>query len=530
MNLIFSIITILLLFSNPAISSQPPCSQGNPVAVISNGIIIGTTASLPAATPINKYLGIPFAKSPPVRFSPPTSASPWSEPLNATAFAPSCIQQVNSGSFLSNYSNTISPIANESEDCLYLNIFQPGGVPPSNGWPVMIWIYGGGLAFGSSSLPVYDGSNFAAYEDVILVSFNYRLNVFGFPAAPDLPQNETNLGYLDQRYALEWVQDNIDSFGGDPEKVTIFGESSGAISVDSILIAPPSPLPFRAAIIQSGNIIGQNLGNLGADTTRGWLTLVSALNCSAANDTLPCVRRAPASTIKRIIQEGSLSFNPVVDNMTFVSSATRSRTSGRAAQVPLVVGSTANEGTLFTYGQNNLTAFIQSTFTLLPQIQSLVTQSYRVGSPGIANESQAISQIFTEIGVQCPLALLANQSTAAGNPTWRYYYNATFENLSPVPGLGVYHSSELPLVFGTYPRDEATAQQEALSQFMRGAWARFARNPLQGPGWGKVGSFDGTDLGVLESFGASGVEVVDPQKTILDARCALYSALYSFVG
>lgn len=209
-----------------------------PTVTLSIGEVIGTTTSLPTATAtVNKFLGIPFAQSPPERFSPPTAPGKVSTPINATAWKPACIQQfvypLASQEFTELVFNTPTP--QESEDCLYLNVYAPAAPAAGKGRAVMFWIYGGSLEFGNAGQPAYDGSHFAAYEDVIVVSTNYRTNVFGFPSSPELNLTGHNLGFLDQRFALDWVQNNIQAFGGDPEKVTIsFPRNSNP--------------PFRAAI------------------------------------------------------------------------------------------------------------------------------------------------------------------------------------------------------------------------------------------------------------------------------------------
>ncbi|KAH8745265.1 Carboxylesterase family-domain-containing protein [Diaporthe sp. PMI_573] len=180
--------------------------------------------------------------------------------------------------------------------------------PPSqHGRPVMFWIYGGSFQLGSASAAEYDGSLMAQNQDVVVVTFNYRTNVFGFPASPDIPINERNLGFMDQRKALAWVTENIRAFGGDPSKVTIFGESVGGYSVKQMLINPPQPLPFRAAIIQS-----QAFGPVG-DGDKSWTTLVDELGCNktCASQHHDCVKAAPAEVIRNIIDRKGLNFTPV---------------------------------------------------------------------------------------------------------------------------------------------------------------------------------------------------------------------------
>ncbi|GIZ42503.1 hypothetical protein CKM354_000576900 [Cercospora kikuchii] len=500
--------------------SSAVCSQF-PSATVQNGVVFGTTTSLPEATVIvNKFLGIPYANSPPQRFSAPAAAPDWYAPRNATVFGPACLQQ---SDVLATFSYK-EPV--QSEDCLYLNVYQPSGQPPDYGWPVMVWIHGGGLQFGSSDTPEYDGAAFAAHENVIFVSFNYRLSLFGFPGAPGLP----NLGFMDQRLALSWVQDNIAAFDGDHEKVTIFGESSGGISVDALLTVPPSPIAFRAAIVQSGTVLSNALASLGQNPETAWNQTTAFFNCSLADDQVACLRDVPALQLQAFASNNSLPTVVKNDNLTYLSNASQQYADGQAANVPVMVGTTADEGTVFTLGQSNLTAFINNTFALLPQLIPRVAAAYAVGTPGINTESQAIARIFTEVGVQCPSALLARQITEAMNPAWRYIFNATFANTSPPPGLdlGVFHSSELPLVFSNYNKTTATGQQYALSNYMRGAWAQFAKDPENGPGWGPVGSYNGADLGLLGLDGSSGVTVVTPGS--VDARCVIFEPIYQFLG
>lgn len=160
------------------VSEQAP-EPASPTVKIDAGLVIGTTTSLPHATaPVNKFLGIPFGATPPKRFSPPAPVIPWSTPLNAVINKPACIQQFNYPEATRNNTVTVfnNPPPEESEDCLYLNVWAPSGTPPSNGWPVMLWFYGGAFQFGSGGLPGYDGTAFAQYENIVLVTQNYRTN------------------------------------------------------------------------------------------------------------------------------------------------------------------------------------------------------------------------------------------------------------------------------------------------------------------------------------------------------------------
>jgi carboxylesterase type B len=283
----------------------------------------------------------------------------------------------------------------------------------------MFWIYGGALEFGNAGQPTYDGSGFAAFEEVIVVTANYRTNgrsiasiyltifdrvsVFGFPNSPELPLTGQNLGFLDQRAALHWVQHNIWAFGGNPEKVTIFGQSAGAESVDALVTSLPHNPPFRAAILESGTVALANNLALGLNSTVSWLSLVSALNCSqqSFSSDLACVRAAKATTIQNIIELQALIFQPVRDGVTLINNPNAARAAGNVARVPVLTGSNGQEGRVFEFGLTNLTAYIQATFGAFPALAAEVATAYAVGTDGTTNGFEAISQIFTELVFQC---------------------------------------------------------------------------------------------------------------------------------
>ena len=254
--------------------------------------------------------------------------------------------------------------------------------------------------------PAYDGSRFAAYQDVILVAPNYRTNVFGFPNSPELPQTGQNLGFLDQRFALDWVQRNIHAFGGDPSKVTIFGESAGAFSVDALLTSFPknSTPPFRAAILESGQISYRSAPV--APSTPSWDALAAALNCTGTSN-LTCIGAAPATTIKNIIEQQELVFNPIPDGITLVKSPAQQRLSGNIANIPVLSGTNAQEGRVFEVGQDNITQYTELTFGSVPGLPEQVQAAFPLGQNGLNSAYDVISQIFTELEFQCVSNLTA---------------------------------------------------------------------------------------------------------------------------
>lgn len=192
-------IALLTLAFYASTASSAPCNDTNtrPTATIDSGVVVGTTTSLPSSTiTVNKFLGIPFG-APPVRFSPPKPAAPWQFNYDASEYKPACIQKFNYPEAVRNLTiewfSTPGPPAGESEDCLNLNVFAPASATEGSK-AVLFWIYGGAFSFGSGSLPLYDGSSFATNHDVVVVTFNYRVNIFGFPGSSDLPETERNLG------------------------------------------------------------------------------------------------------------------------------------------------------------------------------------------------------------------------------------------------------------------------------------------------------------------------------------------------
>jgi carboxylesterase type B len=385
----------------------------------------------------------------------------------------------------------------------------------------------GSLKIGTGSLLIYNGSSFAAFQDVVVVTFNYRTNIFGFSNSPEIAPGQQNSGFLDQRLALQWVQSNIASFGGDPSRVTIFGESAGAESVKQLLAQPPSPLPFHAAIIQS----------TGTDISRppstSYEQVVAHFNCTAtaAASQLTCLRNVLAADIKTYISQNSIDFNPVPDQ-TFTEDINPYITTHKLADVPILIGSNANEGSILlpSLGLGNTTLPAAAILSLLLPSVNTSTIAAILTSPfytGLQNDTFAlIAQVATDLVITCPTSSVANLLAANGYEVWRYYYKASFPNTNYFPNAGAYHSSEIPQVFGTYPLASATTDQEGLSKFTQSAWAAFAE---RGPGWPALGSAVGDVLGVLGGEGdRTGVQVVEAGE--VDGVCVLLDPIIGLGG
>ncbi|KAI9369617.1 alpha/beta-hydrolase [Aspergillus egyptiacus] len=480
----------------------------DPTVTIASGVIVGTAvtpSNQPTATGvINAFLGIPFAKSPPERFSPPEEPEPWSTPLLAQALPPSCPEQALPGG-LSLEASLTSPVAGntqQSEDCLYLNIYAPQNASASNLKEVMFWIHGGNLVSGSASQSLYWGSPLPINEDIILVTTNYRLSFFGFSNSPGIPYGEQNSGFLDQRLALDWARQNIQHFGGDPTKITVFGESAGGLSVKQLIATPPSPLPFRAAIIESEAM------ELPRNGTANYQNVSQYFNCTD----IQCLRNVSATSIQDYISNNHLFFKPVDDGVSYVSDIRNSITNGSSANIPILIGSNRNELSELVFSISlGGTLNVDQTLDVICEVLRIPQQtcSYLI--------------LFT-----CPIGAIANYTNGQSYKVWRYRYSASLNDSQTFPGEGATHASEVPIVFGTYQTRNATGQEVSLSRYMQHAWASFAKSPDVGPGWPRLGTNQGTELADIGSGNSSGENSITFWET--DIYCGTLLVFAEYLG
>lgn len=346
--------------------------------------------------------------------------------------------------------------------------------------------------------------------------------VFGFPGAPQIKAPNQNPGYLDQRFALQWVRDNIARFGGDPEKVTIFGESAGGYSVRELVAQPPNPMTFRAAIMESEAALNQG---------RDWFKLVRALGCQNTSNFLKCVRSKPAQQIKNTIEQNMFAFFPAEDGATHSEDVRTQFNSGRAAKVPFMIGTNTDEGRPFLYilglGPNNSTNEILE--RIFPGDTGLQQQLVNLLGGTVTYET--LADALTQIKFLCPASELATLGQSKGSSVWRYLFSASFPNLQILPDLGAWHSSEIPSVYGTYDKQnalgKATQQQIQLSAFMQKTWANFAKSPTLGPreGWPKLGAGSVFNLGANGSPGGKTVAAA-----MTDRQCVLLKPIVDAMG
>jgi carboxylesterase type B len=525
------IVLALLGTLNQVIGNATDDPSCDPTATLDGGVVVGTTASVDGTT-VNHFLGIPFASAPTgtLRFSPPKPTS-WTQPLHTKSFKPACIQVFSpfeSRDFVQDVFSVPRP--EESEDCLYVNVFAPErrkGVS----YPVLYWMYGGGFKFGNAGQPIYDGSHFAALEDVIVVSVNYRTNLFGFPIAPDITNlTERNLGLLDQRSGLQWIQDNIAAFGGDPDRVTIVGQSAGAYAVDVLLTSPwpeGSGPPFHAAIMQSGTYSYNPVNNCNNTDYAAWNLLLERIDCKNSTEPFKCVMKTPVEKL-RYAQENGVSFGMAGDNVTIVCDPRLRREAGNFARVPVIGGSNVDDGSYYAAKNGtDIDRYFKTIFPNETELKASILKAYELNpAEGRFDNMSILAQIHTDWNFHCPAVFLSNSSTRYV-PTYRYLFNATFPNqrLASLPDnrwppstQGAYHASDIPIVFSTYNLTNSTNEQKALSDTMRGAWARFARDPASAPmeGWEPSGA-GGAMVMTFGTDGGDGVEFVNDRTGKCDA-------------
>ncbi|KAJ6572144.1 Alpha/Beta hydrolase protein [Mycena capillaripes] len=419
-----------------------------------------------------------------VRFGqPPTGSLRWQPPVaftstasqNATTLAPACVQQFPFAVAAINEKLFNTPPPPENEDCLFLNVWAPASTGES--LPVVIWIYGGALAFGTASIAEYDGASLASNQNIIVVSFNYRTNVFGFPESPDLPLTGNNLGYLDQELAFQWVQQNIAQFGGDPKQVTIMGQSAGAASVAAAYERhAPGTAPFRAAIMLSGAVES----TLPTPSFTSFNAMASGVGCTQAPGAarLACLKNVSASTIRAFTNSAaSGTWGSMVDNVTLFSDPLQRIRTGKTSSVPFMIGHTQDDGSLFALNMTNLATYLATTF------DNVVTASQvRALYPSGLSDNAVIAEVVKDFLFLCPAELWGAAAVGAGIPTvFRYAYGAVFADLQLFPNAGAWHSSELFEIFGTFNRSTATPAEVTLSQTMQTVFANFIKNPTVAP-------------------------------------------------
>jgi para-nitrobenzyl esterase len=458
-----------------------------PVVRIANGPVRGRRD--PDGHGITAFRGIPFAQPPvgDLRFAAPRPARPWDGVRDAAVFGPPPPQSA--------YAVTPAPPGPpgaDPDDWLTVNVFTPD--PGAAGLPVMVWIYGGAYRAGASNLPGYDGTPLAR-QDVVLVTFNHRVGVEGYAHLPGVPANR---GLLDQIAALRWVRENIAAFGGDPGRVTVFGESAGAGAIAALLVMPAAAGLFGRAIAQSvpGTFFSPALA---ADITAA---IAAQSGLPATAEAFAAVDPARLTAAADAVRPGDhfgrwgpvawtpTPFSPVVDGDVLPVAPWRAAAAGTGRDIDLITGHTRDEYRLFmhVYGlRGRVTAEMAS--EALSQLgpadpgTRTAEAAYRTGYPD-ADPETLFELVHSDWLFRMPTLHLAQSHAAAGGRTFLY----EFRYPATVGGLGACHAIDVPLVFGNFQAlgqmlfgPEPPAGAVALGDLMRQEWAAFAATG--DPGW-----------------------------------------------
>ncbi len=452
--------------------------EGLPVVVANT--TYGQVAGLRSDNGLNVFLGIPYAKAPEgdLRFEPPQDPLSWNGILPAFSFGPVC-PQAQAAAFPPSYYP-------QSEDCLSLNIWTPG--IDSKRRPVLVFIHGGAFIGGASADSTYNGSSLAHNGDIVVVTINYRLGALGFLYLGQMGEEfakSGNLGLLDQIFALQWVSKNIERFGGDPENVTIMGQSAGSISVTTLMAVPEAKGLFHRVIAESG---APNLclsRGVAANVTRKFMKLANVTDVKGLrNLTAFQLIDVQETLLKDSGLSASNTFAPVIDGQVLPEDPFQALDNGSASGIPLLLGTNRNEFRLWLIYDPILSylppvallAIFPNSKGVFGNRMAEILFRYRMNQP-LAWPSDLTMEILTDSEFWIPQIRMAEvQSNHA--PTWMYRFDwpSPFED----GRLGACHALELPFIFHNFNSPETarmagTFPPMKLADKMQNIWITFIR-------------------------------------------------------
>ncbi|OLN97763.1 Lipase 1-like protein 4 [Colletotrichum chlorophyti] len=471
-----------------------------PSVRLSNGTYVGVRNEQYAQ---DFFLGIPYAQPPigSLRYAAPQPLNEsFDEPRSATQYGWMCI------GYGSDTANLGSPV---SEDCLTINIVRPAGTKPGDDLPVGLWVHGGSYVNGGSRDPRYNLSYIvdqSVKEDkpIIAASINYRLSYWGFLFSQELQDDKAgNLGFKDQRLALRWLQDNIASFGGSPDKVTVWGESAGARSLGMQLIAYDGKHDnlFRSAILESGSSVARFVG---ADAWQPYFeALLQKTSCADAGDRLNCLRELPWETLNAIfngtnpLSVAAPTISAVIDGDFITAQASTLLAEGKFAPVPLLLGNNFDEGTGYAKQGINTTeqfeAWLASSLLLdstqIATISELYPDDPAVGIPDsypdrpvgtpFGSQWKRVAAVAGDYQQHSGRRLLASSYAGVGLPVYSYMWNVYVNGIGEI--YGATHFQEVVFVFNNinglgYATDPFGGKPESyirLADLMSRMWVAF---------------------------------------------------------
>jgi para-nitrobenzyl esterase len=420
---------------------------------------------------VNAFLGLPYAVPPigDMRWKAPEAPAKWKGDRDATKFGAHCAQ----GRV---FDDMVFQDAGPSEDCLFLNVYAPADSNDKSKLPVMFWIHGGGYSGGASSEPRHNG-DFLPLKGVVLVTINYRLGVFGFLATTDLAKEANgvagNYGLMDMVAGLQWVKENIKNFGGDPDNVTIFGESAGSFAVSTLMASPMARGLFAKGIGESGAAFSDVLPT---DTLDAREKKDDEWVASLGVKSLAELRALPTDKVLDAVKSKKGGFPPDIDGKLLTEPPPDTYAAGKQAHVPLLAGWNRDEGSFLA---NGMTA--DKWKGMAAGLFKDRAEEFLKLYPGETDDQAADSAIgygsdaFIAFGTW---KWLAAQRKTGDSPVYRYHFELRALPSKYHPGTFAFHSDDIEYVFGTLdtrPGETVRAEDRTLSDQMMSYWTNFAK-------------------------------------------------------
>ncbi|KAH7000726.1 Alpha/Beta hydrolase protein [Ilyonectria destructans] len=507
-------LVLVASFVSPALASPCTVLPAIPTAVIPQGTIKGFRDSSSNSV----FLGIPFAATTggENRWRAPKDLPKSKSAFSATSYGSTCPQAISGTLF-----------TQQGEDCLNLNIWAPA---EGEKLPVFVYMYGGAMVTGSSSNPQIQGSNFAR-NGVVYVNFNTRESIFASPHSSELKDGEEsqNFSILDVEKALEWIHDNIEAFGGDPDHIVFGGHSSGGVQVDHYLWNHPDTW-LKGAVEMSANAIS---GPAYAPANQALDAVAEEVGCSTGAGQLDCLRDVDVYAFQTTNFNSTYNtwFTPVIDDITRFSNYESRFAAGKyASHVPLLTGTSNGEGTIFSlvYGSEN--SDFSSWINTFDADSAYIPDSDLIAAypkSDYASEALRSGDQYGDARFQCPVDYLLDMRSSVQN-TWAYRFFGAYDNVVGVPGTAPTHGTEVPFFHGGNECFSAlsgvTAAQQELADSIHTWFVKWIKNPSAGPGWGKVSPTSGE----LVKLGVPGDELslIKASTSDYNARCqSVYNPL-----
>jgi para-nitrobenzyl esterase len=463
---------------------------------------------------VKEFLGLPYAAAPvgDLRWRAPQTAASWKGERDATKFGASCAQN-------HVFDDMVFQAAGPSEDCLFLNVYAPADATSESAYPVMFWIHGGGYSGGGGSEPRHNG-DLLPTKGVVLVTINYRLGVFGFLATADLAKEADgaagNYGLMDMVAGLQWVQDNIAKFGGDPKNVTIFGESAGSFAVSSLMASPMAKGLFAKAIGESGAAFGDTLATETLEAREKkdgeWVDSLGVKSLAELR-ALPTAKILEAAAAK-----GAVHFSEDIEGRFLTEQVPATYTAGKQAHVPLLAGWNRDE---FPYLAKDMT--VEKWKAYAAEHFGDRAEEFLKLYPGETDEQAVASAIA--YGSDSWIAFgtwkwIEAQRKTGDSPVYRYHLELAAPTSKFHPGSFAFHSDDIEYLFGTLdtrPGAVWRPEDRKLSEEMMSYWTNFARTgDPNGPGLPVWPKYDKDDSLIhLDSTITSGPDVLRPRYEFL---------------